>query len=175
MNPTGRNVSSVKSWRGIRAPWLGTKNIWALFFELGLIPKKLLGLIQSASPRQWTPEFSENLYCYLADRKIYVTNLAKCTQIDARPLKDQIFKEYLSLMKEEIAVIRPKHIVTFGNQVSSIILGKSISVGQHKNNFEILEIGSSKYRVYPTHYPVGHGRMNQPLAVARINKILNAK
>ena len=30
MNPTGRNISSVKNWRGIRAPWLGTKNIWIL-------------------------------------------------------------------------------------------------------------------------------------------------
>ena len=28
MNPTGRNVASTKEWKGMRAPWIGTKNIW---------------------------------------------------------------------------------------------------------------------------------------------------
>ena len=31
MNPTGRNIASLKSWKGIKAPWIGTKNIWKLF------------------------------------------------------------------------------------------------------------------------------------------------
>ena len=36
MNPTGRNVASDKSWKGIIAPWLGTKSIWDLFYEVNL-------------------------------------------------------------------------------------------------------------------------------------------
>lgn len=27
MNPTGRNVASSKDWKGMKAQWLGTKNI----------------------------------------------------------------------------------------------------------------------------------------------------
>ncbi|KKP29559.1 MAG: phage SPO1 DNA polymerase-related protein [Parcubacteria group bacterium GW2011_GWA2_31_28] len=28
MNPTARNVSSDKKWNCLKAPWIGTKNIW---------------------------------------------------------------------------------------------------------------------------------------------------
>lgn len=27
MNPTGKNVSARSDWKGIRAPWLGTKSL----------------------------------------------------------------------------------------------------------------------------------------------------
>ena len=27
MNPTGKNIASVPSWKGRRTPWIGTKNI----------------------------------------------------------------------------------------------------------------------------------------------------
>ena len=27
MNPTGKNVASSKDWKGIKSPWIGTKNI----------------------------------------------------------------------------------------------------------------------------------------------------
>ena len=33
MNPTGRNIASSKDWTGRKSPWIGTKNIWKLFFE----------------------------------------------------------------------------------------------------------------------------------------------
>ena len=34
MNPTGKNNASYKEWKGIRAPWIGSKNIWYLFYQL---------------------------------------------------------------------------------------------------------------------------------------------
>ena len=66
MNPTGKNIASDKSWKGRKSPWLGTKNIWKLFYKVDLLSK-------------------------------------------------------------EINIIKPKIIITFGNQVSSIILNKKIS------------------------------------------------
>ena len=36
MNPTGRNVASNKSWKGRKSPWLGTKNIWKLFYNVNI-------------------------------------------------------------------------------------------------------------------------------------------
>jgi len=62
------------------------------------------------------------LYRHLAAQSIYITNLAKCTQTDAAALKDYVFKEYLPLMHEEISSIKPDKIITFGNQVSSVLL-----------------------------------------------------
>ncbi len=35
--------------------------------------------------------------------------------------------KYLNLLEKEIDIIRPKVIVTLGNQVSSIVLNKNIS------------------------------------------------
>ena len=103
----------------------------------------------------WSPEFSLDLYKKLAQDKIYITNLAKCTQTDARPLHDKVFKEYLELIYQEIDIIQPKKIVCFGNQVSSILLGKNIKVSEYQTvECEELKIKNKIYKVYPTFYPV---------------------
>jgi DNA polymerase len=119
-----------------------------------------------------TENFAEQLYKEIADKKIYITNLAKCTQADARPLKDKVFKDYLTYTMEEIALLQPKHIISLGNQVSSILLHKPIRVSEYKNNdHETLTIDNTTYKVYPTFYPVGQGMRNMPLAIERIQKI----
>ncbi len=171
MNPTGRNISANKSWRGIRAPWIATKNVWKIFFELNMISKKSFDFIKSAKANDWNVDFANNLYEEIAKNKAYITNLAKCTQIDARPLKDYVFKEYLELIFKEIDIIKPKYIVSFGNQVSSILLGKNISISKLEKEFEILLVKDKKYKVFPTYYPVGQGMRNMPKAISKIKSI----
>jgi uracil-DNA glycosylase len=120
-----------------------------------------------------TEEFAETLYLHIAKKNIYITNLAKCTQADARPLKDNIFKDYLAYTLEELAILQPKHIITFGNQVSSILLGKPIKVSDYKKKeYEIISIKKKTYKVYPVFYPVGQGMRNMPAAIARIKEIM---
>ena len=41
MNPTGRNIASDPSWKGRRSSWIGTKNIWKLFYSIGLLDEKI--------------------------------------------------------------------------------------------------------------------------------------
>lgn len=119
-----------------------------------------------------TEKFAETLYLHIAQKNIYITNLAKCTQIDARPLKDKVFKDYLTYTLEEIATLQPKHIITFGNQVSSILLNKPIKVSDYKKDeHETLIIDKKTYKVYPVFYPVGQGMRNMPAAIARIQSI----
>lgn len=169
MNPTGRNISSTKNWKGIRAPWVSTKQVWDIFFQLNLLDEDLFSEIRKLKPQEWTIDFTESLYRQFERRGIYITNLAKCTQIDARPLKDSVFKEYLDLMFREIEIVNPKKIVSFGNQVSSILLGKKISVSNYGGlEKEIL----NGYELFPTYYPVGQGRRNMPLAVERIRGVM---
>jgi len=141
MNPTGRNISAQKDRKGLRAAWLGTKNIWKLFLAVGVISKLAFTSIQNYKPNQWTTKFCQQVYQELSQNKIYVTNLAKCTQIDARPLHNDIFRAYLEAIEKEIALVQPRHIVSFGNQVSSLLLRKNIKVSdyQGKEN-EIFEI-----------------------------------
>lgn len=172
MNPTAKNISANKKWAGLRAPWLGTKNVWNIFFELGILSKDLYEKTQKLKDTDWTKDFCNEIYSELKKQKIFITNLAKCTQLDARPLKDKVFKDYLDLMKKEISLIKPKHVISFGNQVSSILLSKPVSVSNYKNNdFELLKIDNMTFKVYPAYYPVGQGRRNMPLAIKRIKQI----
>lgn len=175
MNPTGKNVSCSKEWKWLRAPWLGTKNIWKLLMAIWAIGKKTFDHIQNLTAKQRTEEFSLSVYKELADNSFYVSNLAKCTQTDARPLKDKVFKEYLELIYQEIEAIQPQHIIAFGNQVSSIVLGKNVSVGSYmKDDHEVLKINKHSYKVYPTFYPVGQGMRNLPNAITRVQHIINS-
>ncbi len=173
MNPTAKNVSAQKSWKGMRAPWLGTKNIWSLLRDLHFISEKHFKITQTLQPHEWSLSVCEDIYIELQKKGVYVTNLAKCTQLDARPLKDDVFRKYVEVMKREIALIKPQHIITFGNQVSSILLGQQVSVSKYSGSQkEDLVIDGQTYHIYPTYYPVGHGRMNQPKAIKRIQSIV---
>ena len=124
-------------------------------------------------PSERTEQFSLDVYKEIAGNKFYISNLAKCTQTDARPLPDKVFKEYLELIYEEIEHIKPQHLITFGNQVSSIVLNKKITVSTYtKCDHELLKIKNHIYMVYPTFYPVGQGMRNLPNAITRIQNIL---
>ena len=172
MNPTGRNISSKPRWSGLRAPWIGTRQVWNLFNTLNLISNEVYENILKYEADQWDIDFAEKVYKQLEENSVFITNLAKCTQIDARPLNNKVFKEYLYLMYREVEIIKPKKIVTFGNQVSTILLKKNISVSNYINNEkEVLKLNDN-YDVYPTYYPVGQGRRNLPLAVERIKRII---
>lgn len=130
MNPTGRNIASTKEWKGRRSPWIGTKNIWKLFFNVNLLDKEIFNEIQEKKPKEWDEEFAEKVYKEVEDKKYFITNLGKCTQVDARPLSNSVYKEYLELLYKEIEIINPDKIITFGNQVSSIFLEENICVSK---------------------------------------------
>ena len=132
MNPTGRNIASSKDWKGRKSPWIGTKNIWKLFYLSGLLKEDTFNKIQSMKPKDWNYEFSDYVYDEIKENKIFITNLGKCTQLDARPLSNEVLKKYLNLLLKELDIVKPKIIITFGNQVSSIILNKKISVSSNR-------------------------------------------
>lgn len=172
MNPTARNISSNPKWKGLRAPWLGTKDIWQLVYKTGYVSRELFEETQKRTPQEWSPAFCTNLYAACARRKIYITNLAKCTQSDARALPNKTFRQYLTLMHKEILYVRPRIIISFGNQTSSILLNKPISVAAYKNTaHELMRIENTLFKIFPVYYPVGQGKRNMPKAVARIKTI----
>ncbi len=160
MNPTGRNIASSKEWKGIKSPWIGTKNIWDLFYKLNLMDNEIYKKIKSIKGSEWTEEFAEKVYDDVKAHRYFITNLGKCTQIDARELPNSVYEEYLELLKQEIEIINPKVIVLFGNQVSSIILNQKISVSQCRKNLFINQINGKDYKFYSVYYPVGNGRFN---------------
>lgn len=172
MNPTGRNIASSKEWKGLKSPWIGTKNIWDLFYQVDLLDEKIYKEIKRRKPAEWTEEFAEEVYEDVKEHKYFITNLGKCTQIDARPLPDSVFKEYLKLLEKEIEIVNPKVIVLFGNQVSSIVLGQKISVSQCRKKLFQKEINHKIYDCYSVYYPIGNGRFNIDKSIEDIKWII---
>ncbi|MCM1053783.1 MAG: hypothetical protein NC483_07420 [Ruminococcus sp.] len=172
MNPTGRNIAANKTWEGIRSPWIGTKNIWDLFYAVNLIKEDLYYKIKSMKGKDWTPEFATEVYDDVKEHKLFITNLGKCTQVDARPLPDVVYLKYLDLLKQEFTIIKPKVIILFGNQVSSIVLGEKISVSMvRKKKFKRV-INGEEYIFYSVYYPIGNGRFNIDKSIEDIKWIL---
>lgn len=171
MNPTGRNIASSKEWKGIKSPWIGTKNIWDLFYQLELMDETIYTKIKTIKPNEWTEEFAKEVYQDVRNHRYFITNLGKCTQVDARVLPDSVYKEYLELLEKEIEIINPKVIVLFGNQVSSIVLNQKISVSQCRKKQFKKEINKKEYNCYSVYYPVGNGRFNIDKSIEDINYI----
>ena len=171
MNPTGKNISSFSDWKGIHSPWIGTKNIWNLFHELGLLDDEIFLEIRRIKGSEWTEEFALRVYENVEKHKYFITNLGKCTQVDARPLKDEVFLEYKKLLFKEFEIIEPKVIILFGNQVSSIVLDKKISVSEVRKEKQLLRVGESEYDAFSVYYPVGNGFFNVDKAIEDIKWI----
>ena len=173
MNPTKKNIAASKDWQGLKAPWIGTKNIWNLFYRVGLLDEDIYNQIKSIKGSDWTENFADEVYNDVKKHEYFITNLGKCTQVDARELPDSVYRKYLSLFEKEIEIINPKVIILFGNQVSSIVLNKKISVSQcRKKEFEKI-INGKKYKFYSVFYPVGNGRFNMDKSVEDILYIIN--
>ena len=160
MNPTKRNIASSKTWKGLKSPWIGTKNIWDLFYQLKLLDENVYKKIRKIKGKEWTENFANEVYEEVKKHKYFITNLGKCTQLDDRPLPDSVYKEYLHLLEKEIEIINPKVIILFGNQVSSIVLNEKISVSQCRKKQYLKTINGKQYKCYAVFYPVGNGRFN---------------
>ncbi len=172
MNPTGKNIASNPNWQGRRSPWIGTKNIWKLFYKIGLLDQEIYESIMEKKPQDWNEKFADLVYENVKKHKYFITNLGKCTQIDARVLPNSVYNQYLCLLCKEIEIINPKIIITFGNQVSSIVLNKSISVSQCRKQYFFKSVDNKKYKVFPVYYPIGNGMMNIDKAIEDLNHII---
>lgn len=172
MNPTKRNIATDKLWVGLKTQFLGTKQVWDFIANCGLFNEGLNKDIQYKKPAEWTPEFCEKVYNEVKKQGLWITNLAKCTQDDARPLPDEVFIQYKDLLKEELKLVNPKKIFFFGNQVASIMLDEKITVSTTRQKKFELNIDGNIYDSYAIYYPLGNGRFNQSKAVEDIKQIL---
>lgn len=142
MKPTSKNIVFEPSWNGIRSPWIGTKNIWDLFVATNLFDVDIYNEIKSKKANEWDKEFAEKIYDEMKRNKMFITNLGKCTQIDARPIQNSVYEKYLNLLEKEIEIVNPKVIILFGNQVSIVFLKEktSVSLCRKKNLQKLLMV-----------------------------------
>lgn len=173
MNPTKRILAASKSWQGLKSPWIGIKNIWYLFYEVGLLEKELYEKIKKLKREEWTEEFATDLYQKIKEQKYFITNLAKCTLDNARAIPDSVYKEYLNLFYQELEIVNPKVTILFGNQVSSIVLDEKIEVSKVRRQEFTKVIYNKPYKFYSVYYPIGNGRYNIDKSIADIKWIID--
>ena len=68
--------------------------------------------------------------------------------------------------------MKPKIIITFGNQVSSLLLETPINVSRCRKQSYKKEIGNKNYTVFPVYYPVGNGMRNIDLVIEDLKHII---
>lgn len=172
MHPTKRNLASSKEWKGEKYPWIGTRDVWKLFHKVHLLNSDLYCKTQTYKAEEWTEAFAEEIYGEMKKHRCFLTNLAKCTQADASALPNSVYKTYLPLFDQEICLVRPKVTFLLGNQVSSLVLNRKISVSQCRKQLFTKQIQGEKYSFYAVYYPVGNGRMHMEQAAEDIGWIM---
>ncbi len=141
-----------------------------MFYELWLLSLTFYEKIQSKDACIWTYDFVYELYAHLSEQGVYITNLAKCTQSNAKSLPNLVFREHLDIIHEEIDSIQPQNIIAFWNQVSSMLLGKQISVSSYEKfeSYDVLCTKKADYKMHPCYYPVWIWYRNMNKSITKI-------
>src|SRR3989338_243315 len=74
INPTHKNTSSDHDWTGPRFPFIGTKQVWRVFYKSGLFDSSLLKIIENGD---WTENFANDVLKFLQIKSFYLTNIVK--------------------------------------------------------------------------------------------------
>ena len=152
INPTHSNISSNTNWRGVRFPFIGVSRFWRILADSGWVAAER---VEDIKRHGWNEETIKNLEDDLSNRGIYITNLVKCTFPHADYPGKEVFDYHLPLFEEELSVVTPKAIVSFGTLITSYLTGKDLTFKKYFNNPKPL-----RYRdvaVHPCYFPVGRG------------------
>ena len=161
INPTQRNISSQLGWIGPRFPFIGTPRIWRLLGDCHLLNKRIAEKF-SKPPETWSVEDARELERELIDASLYITNVVKETATDSLMPPTAVFRQYETLLHDEIAFVKPRLIVAFGLAAHKSLTGVSVKLGeiyaQALKDGDITSLGSCRGQpVVPCYFPVGRG------------------
>lgn len=88
-------------------------DLWKVIFKIGRLSKDTFLKTQEMKVDEWTEKFCRQIYSEIGRNRVYITNLSKSTQLDARHLPDKHYRKYLELLKKEIEIIKPRKIIFF--------------------------------------------------------------
>lgn len=172
INPTYRNVTSNPDHRGIRIPFMGVSNFWRVLVESGFLPKELYRVTEK---KCWEMGDIETVAAALKEARLYLTNLVKCCGADASlPNKERVGFQAKFLM-EEIRIVEPKLIVTFGLLPFQTLTGRPIKLSDHLERarcgsldfYQSVPMVKFSYKVFPTFFPVGRGRPKESVELLK--------
>lgn len=174
INPTGRNLSSDRQWKGPRFPFIGTAQVWRIFHRAGLFDDELMEYINSK--REWSLEFTGRVLHFLGEKSFYFTNLVKRTGRDATLPDSEKIRLFLPILEKEIEIVHPRYIVAFGLIPFESIARRNITLRDYYSKamrakrlipFEV-GIGSRVRKVIPCYFPVGRGNPEKAVELLRL-------
>ncbi len=179
INPTSRNTSSNPKWQGPRFPFIGTKQIWRIFYHAGIFNSNLMQEIESGSI--WDIEFTIKVLDFLKSMDFYFTNLVKWTGKDATLPNSEKINRFLPILINEIEIVKPKYVVTFGLipfqslTKSTIKLGSYYSETMKAKKLKIYEtrIGKTAVKIIPCYFPIGRGNPKRAVDILKLLQKLN--
>ncbi len=175
INPTKRNISSDKDWTGHRFPFIGRKRPWDIFHKVGWIDNDLFDGINQ-NENNWSYEFTGKVLDSLKSRKLYLTNIVKCTGEDATLPTTSKINSQLHLFEKEVALVNPKVIISFGLLPTKALLKQDVKMselykevlGSRKPKLYEIKINGKAYKVSPCYYPIGRGNPKQAVEMLEV-------
>ncbi len=172
INPTRRNIASSPEYTGPRFPFIGTKEVWRVFFNAGLFPAELMEQINHGN---WSKGLIDSVLNFLKESGFYFTNVSKCCNSNATlPDNEKILKGK-KILFEEISIVNPKLIVAFGLIPIKAITVKNIKLQDYINSIrnkideplESTSIFNKSYPVVPCYFPVGRGNPKKAVEILK--------
>lgn len=167
-----RNITSRPHYKGLRMPFMGVAGFWRVLVESRFLPKSLYFTTER---KVWDENDIERVNKALTKSGLYLTNLVKCTGSNADPPDKARIAWGLKILKEEISIIDPKLIITFGQLPFKALTGKNINLSEHYksvkaskiNLYKSIPIGGKRYKVFPTYFPTGRGRPKESIEILK--------
>jgi len=163
INPTYRNITSDPGYQGTRIPFMGVSNFWRTLVESKFLPEKTY---LTTERRIWSRDDISTVLNLLRGERLYLTNLVKCCGSDASLPNKEVIEHQTEILMQEIKIVNPRLIVTFGIIPFRALTGRSIKLSNHLKRvrrgnldlYETIPITNDSYKVFPTFFPVGRGK-----------------
>ena len=174
INPTHANISSDPKWQGPRFPFIGTKPIWRIFHRAGLFDDDLIEKINTS--KSWSLEFTDKVLDFLKSKSFYFTNVVKWTGSTAALPDSEKIKLFLPILEEEIEIVQPQYIITFGLIPFESITKQKIKLQDYyseamhtkKVRFFEKQFGNFKAKIIPCYFPVGRGSPKKAVDILKL-------
>jgi len=176
INPTIRNISTNPEWNGIRAPFIGTKNIWRIFHKAGHFENNLMQEIEKR--KSWDEPFAEKVYGFIKSKGFNFTNIVKWAGENADLPNREKIKLFLPTLIREIEIVKPQNIVTFGLipyealTLQKIRLEEYYQESMRMNKVIRTEvtIGRIQTNILPCYFPIGRGNPKRAVEILKLLK-----
>jgi len=172
INPTYRNISSNQDYKGPRFPFIGVRSFWRILGDAGLINPKLSESLPPAS--RWKIKHTLSLKQEILKNNLFITNIVKCTFGHSSYPTQDYFEYYKEILKNELEIVKPRYIITFGQLSFKFLTGKNLTFSSfftHENYYKIHfkeNLSSFKIPVLPCYFPVGRGKPKDSISILKI-------